>query len=125
MKLSQSSKALKDQQGPRKGRGKLMPVGRPRFDGSCETDPIGNRDHTDQTLSELAADSAQSPHYQPTQREREAMQDNIRELRKRVMQGSQPQAAKSLGISETTVRRIRALFKQLDEAYMRVPMKVR
>jgi hypothetical protein len=41
------------------------------------------------------------------------------------MKGSQAQAAKSLGISETTVRRIRARFKQLDEAYMRVPMKVR
>src|SRR6266849_1807979 len=106
MKISQSSTALKDQQGPRKGRGKLLPVGRTRFDASAETDPIGSRDNADQVLSELAADSAQSPHYCPTQREREKMQDALRTIRKRAMAGSQAQAARSLGVSETTVRRI-------------------
>jgi len=125
MKLSQSSKALKDQQGPRKGRGKLLPVGRTRFDASAESDPIGNRDHTDQVLSELAADSGQSPHYQPNQREREGMQDRLRELTKRAMTGTQAQAAKNLGVSQTTLRRIRARLGELDEALFVVPPAVR
>ncbi len=125
MKLSQSSKALKYQQGTRKGRGKLLPVGRTRFDASADTDPIGNRDHADQTLSELAADSVQSPEYQPTQREREAMQDKLRELRKRATTGSEREAAKLLGVPKTTLRRIRAGLRELDEACLQVPWKVR
>jgi len=103
MKLSQSSNALKGQQGPRKGRGKLMPVGRPRFGRK-----LGNRPHWQpgpygpdafrtrrgfRAVGTLSTNRAGAPIHAG---QAPSICGNVPLL------GRKRKAAKSLGISETT-----------------------
>jgi hypothetical protein len=114
MALSRRAASIKEQgQGKRKGRGKLIPVGRgPQAGGyqGSESDPTSTIDRTDQTLTELHGDSSASIL---------AERDNaLRELWDALMttaeSGSERDAAEKLGVTRDKIRKLRQQSRELD-----------
>jgi hypothetical protein len=114
MKLSKRSAAVKKHgQGQRKGRGKFITVGpgvrAGQYQGS-EHEPSTTIDRTDQTLTELHADSSASM----TAEIEQAHQQLWDALMTTAERGSERDAAKALGVSRDQVRKLRKQSRELD-----------